>query len=315
MAVGLVIKSTGSWQTIKTEDNDFLECKIKGKLKIGNIVTTNPVAVGDKVEYKIIDKERIGIISKIFPRKNYIIRRSINLSRQAHIIAANVDQAFLIITIVNPQTNTQFIDRFLVSAEAYSIPVIIVINKSDIYNNSQKAELKKLVSVYENIGYQCVIISSLKKINTEIIRNLCVDKISVFSGNSGVGKSTLINILDPEKQLRTAEISDFHLTGKHTTTFSEMVQLHTGGYIIDTPGIKGFGIIDIEKNELYHFFPEIFKISKKCRYHNCTHINEPDCAVKGAVEDNIISESRYQNYYNMYYDDDSKYRQSIKSGK
>jgi len=284
-------------------------------MRIGQILTTNPVVVGDQVDYDFVENENIGLISKVNERKNYIIRKSINLSKQAHIIASNVDNAFLIITIAFPETSTQFIDRFLVSAEAYRIPVILVFNKEDLYNDEQKKSLLKLKGIYEDIGYKCLVISALKNKNTKIIEQLCKDKINVFSGNSGVGKSTLINALDPDLDLKTDEISEYHSKGKHTTTFSEMVEIKTGGFIIDTPGIKGFGFVDIYKEELYHFFPEIFRMSKKCKYNNCTHIHEPSCAVIEACKNGKISESRYDNYYFMYMDEDSRYRLSHKTNK
>lgn len=313
MAKGLVIKSTGSWYTVQTENKNLLNCKIRGKLRIGGIVTTNPVAVGDQVEYEFIEKEKIGFINKIHERKNYIIRRSINLSKKAHIIAANVDNAFLFITIAFPETSTQFIDRFLISAEAYRIPVILLFNKEDLYNDKQISSLNELKKIYEDIGYKCLIISAINKKNTEMVKDLCHGRINVFAGNSGVGKSTLINVLYPGMKLKTKEISEYHLKGKHTTTFSEMIELKSGGYIIDTPGIKGFGFVDIFKEELYHFFPEIFRVSKNCKYNNCTHIHEPSCAVIDAVKSGKISESRYDNYYNMYMDDDSRYRLANKA--
>ncbi|RLD58852.1 MAG: ribosome small subunit-dependent GTPase A [Bacteroidetes bacterium] len=308
---GLIIKSTGSHYLVKDKNNNKFECKIKGKFRIKGIRSTNPVAVGDVVDFIMPENEQLGFITHIHDRKNYIIRKSINLSKRSHIIATNVDAAFLIVTLVSPTTTTEFIDRYLVSAQAYNIPVNIVFNKIDLYDNETLEKLKELKSIYEKIGYRCIETSAKKNVNINIIRELLKDRISVISGHSGVGKSTLINAVDKKLNIKTSEISDFHNSGKHTTTLSEMYELSSGGYIIDTPGIKGFGIIDMDKEEIYHFFPEIFKLSGNCQFYNCTHIHEPNCAVKKAVETGMISLSRYNSYLSiMLEDENNKYRQT-----
>jgi len=307
---GLVIKSTGSWyNVISDETGENISCQIRGKLRTKGIKTTNPIAVGDRVEYKCDTNVTQGIIHKILPRKNYIIRKSINLSKQAHILAANVDQAVLIVTLANPKTYPEFIDRFLVSAEAYRIPTRIVFNKIDIYSQELIAEMEYLISVYESIGYECYRTSAKVGTGLDTIAKLLSNKISVIAGHSGIGKSTLINTIEPKLDLKTNEISEYHEQGKHTTTFPEMFKLTGGGYIIDTPGIRGFGIIDIDKEELYHFFPEIFAISNQCKFYNCTHIHEPQCAVKEAFENGKISDTRYKSYINLFFDEENeKYR-------
>jgi len=305
---GLVIKSTGSWYTVKKEDGTQLECKIKGIFRLEGTRTTNPVAVGDRV---MIHSERTGghgVINEILPRKNYIIRRSSNLSRKYQIIAANIDQALLVITRVAPETPFEFIDRFLASAEAYRIPVTLIINKMDLYNEGMQKEVAQWKQMYEQIGYPCLETSVVKGKNIETFRNLLKDKINVISGKSGVGKSSLINAVDPELQIKTEEVSSHHKTGKHTTTFAEMHPLVFGGYVIDTPGIKGFGVIDMEREEIYHFFPEIFRLSSDCQYYNCLHINEPNCAVIKALKSGKISPSRYKSYRSLLENQDSKYR-------
>lgn len=309
MDKALVIKSTGSLYSVKNlETNKILTCNIRGKLRIKGIKSTNPVAVGDIVEYYFPENSEIGVIKNVLDRKNYIIRKSINLSKQSHILAANVDQAILMVTIAFPETYPIFIDRFLISAEAYNIPAKIIFNKTDLYNQEQLDYLNNLTSIYENIGYECFSVSVKNKTNTDKISNLLKNKISVISGNSGVGKSSLINLIDPNLNLKTSEISDTHKSGKHTTTFAEMFELSHGGYIIDTPGIRGFGLYDIKKEELFHYFPEIFKNSVNCKYHNCTHMHEPGCAVMEAVEEGIVSELRYNNYLNILVDDETKHR-------
>ena len=309
MNKGLVIKSTGSWYTvINTETKEATQCNIRGKLRIEGIKSTNPVAVGDVVEYFIPDNSKTGIIKNVLDRKNYIIRRSTNLSKQTHILAANIDQAILMVTIAYPETYPIFIDRFLVSAEAYRIPAKIIFNKIDLYNEDQNLMLDYLFLVYQNAGYECFKISVKDQINMESVKDLLKDKISVIAGNSGVGKSSLINTIDPSLDLKTTKISDYHKSGKHTTTFAEMFELSLGGYIIDTPGIRGFGLHDIQKEELFHYFPEIFKVSDQCKYYNCTHLHEPGCAVKEAVEQGKISEIRYNNYLSILSGDDSKHR-------
>ena len=308
---GLVIKNTGSWYTVKTDDGQLIESKIKGNFRLKGIRSTNPVAVGDHVEL-ITNQEGTAFISSIDDRRNYIIRKSPNLSKQSHILAANVDQALLVVTVNYPQTSTTFIDRFLAGAEAYRVPVVLVFNKRDILSADELHYQQMMRNLYETIGYHCVEISAATGEGVEQLASLVKDKISLLSGNSGVGKSTLINQLVPEAEQRTAEISDAHNTGMHTTTFSEMIELPSGGYLIDTPGIKGFGTFDIEKEELTSYFKEIFQFSKDCRFSNCTHTHEPGCAVIKAVEDHYIAASRYQSYLSMLEDkDENKYREAF----
>ena len=308
---GLVIKNTGSWYTVKTDDGQLIESKIKGNFRLKGIRSTNPVAVGDHVEI-ITNQEGTAFISAIEDRRNYIIRKSPNLSKQSHILAANVDQALLVVTVNYPQTSTTFIDRFLASAEAYSVPVVLVFNKQDLLSEEELHYEKMMCTLYETVGYKCIEISAETGEGVEQLFPILKDKISLLSGNSGVGKSTLINRLIPHASQRTAEISDAHNTGMHTTTFSEMIELPGGGYLIDTPGIKGFGTFDIEKEELTSYFKEIFHFSKDCRFSNCTHTHEPGCAVIKAVEDHFIAASRYQSYLSMLEDkDENKYREAI----
>lgn len=308
---GLVIKNTGSWYTVKTDDGQLIESKIKGNFRLKGIRSTNPVAVGDHVEI-ITNQEGTAFISAIEDRRNYIIRKSPNLSKQSHILAANVDQALLVVTVNYPQTSTTFIDRFLASAEAYSVPVILVFNKHDLLSEEELHYEKMMCTLYETVGYKCVEISAETGEGVEQLFPILKDKITLLSGNSGVGKSTLINRLIPHASQRTAEISDAHNTGMHTTTFSEMIELPEGGYLIDTPGIKGFGTFDIEKEELTSYFKEIFHFSKDCRFSNCTHTHEPGCAVIKAVEDHFIGASRYQSYLSMLEDkDENKYREAF----
>jgi len=307
---GLVIKSTGSWYTVESENGETFECKIKGKLRIKGIKSTNPVAVGDWVEFTLQavsadeSEQKIGMISSILKRKNYIIRRSINLSKQSHIIAANIDQAVLVATLDYPVTTSTFIDRYLASAEAYRIPVLIVFNKTDRYNSKQNKELELLLNTYQNIGYKCLTTSAETLQGLNELKEALKDKTNVINGHSGVGKSTLINILQPGLNLKTMEISDSHKTGKHTTTFSELYKLHFGGYIIDTPGIKAFGMLEMEPWEISHYFVEIFKISENCQYNNCSHTHEPGCAVKTAVENGEIAKSRFISYLGLLEPDD-----------
>lgn len=307
---GLVIKNTGSWYTVKTNNGDFINCKIKGNFRLKGIRNTNPIAVGDNVDI-VLNQEGTAFITHICERRNYIIRKSQNLSKQSHIIAANVDQALLIVTVNYPQTSTIFIDRFLATAEAYSVPVVLVFNKNDILTDEERHYQEMMVKLYSNIGYTCLIISATTGQGIEELTPLLQGKITLLSGNSGVGKSTLINRILPDANLRTSAISDAHNTGMHTTTFSEMIEMPNNGYLIDTPGIKGFGTFDIEPEELTSYFRDIFLFSKNCRFNNCTHTHEPGCAVLEAVKEHYISESRYQSYLSMLTDkDENKYREA-----
>lgn len=313
---GLVIKNTGSWYTVLADDGQLLDCKIKGTFRLKGIRSTNPVAVGDRVSV-VMQQPSAGQLSTAFiteieDRRNYIIRKSQNLSKQSHILAANVDQALLVVTVTRPTTSTTFIDRFLASAEAYRVPVILLFNKTDLLSEEELHYQQLMVKLYETVGYQCLQISSVRGDGLDSLVPLLKDKISLLSGNSGVGKSTLINRLVPGVNLRTADISDAWGTGMHTTTFSEMIALESGGYLIDTPGIKGFGTFDMEPEELSGYFKEIFRYSKDCRFSNCTHTHEPGCAVIKALEEHYIAESRYQSYLSMLNDKDSgKYREAF----
>jgi len=305
---GTVIKSTGSQYLVKIGDERIIPCSIKGKFRIKGIRATNPVAVGDHVGFEWLEDETGGIITSIKDRSNYIIRKSSNLAKEYQLLATNVDVAWLMISMTLPRTQTPFIDRFLVSAEAYRIPVIILFNKTDLYGISEQEEMNHLKSVYTDIGYRCMQMSLQTREGVKEVQNEMIGKVNVISGNSGVGKSTLITVLDPAIRLKIGDVSDYHKTGKHTTTFSEMFELSSGIRIIDTPGIRGFGTIDIEREELFHFFPEIFRASKNCKYHNCIHMHEPDCGVKAGVENGSISEFRYINYLMMMEEEDGKYR-------
>ena len=306
MNKGLVIKSTGSWYHVKSNEGDIVECKIRGKFRMKGIKTTNPLSVGDIVDYKVDEKTGFGVIVKIHPRKNYIIRKSINLSKQAHILAANVDQAILMVTLAMPKTYPQFIDRFLVSAQAYSIPAKIIFNKIDLYDDETLEEMQQLISTYESIGYECYSISAKENKGVNMITDILANKISVIAGHSGIGKSTLINTIEPTLNLKTNQISDMHESGIHTTTYPEMHTIGNNSYIIDTPGIKGFGVIDMKKEEISHFFPEMFAILENCQYYNCTHSHEPNCAVKEAVKNGEISETRYNSYISLLTGDDNE---------
>ena len=306
---GLVIKNTGSWYVVHTDNGEDVNCKIKGNFRLKGIRTTNPVAVGDRVTISV-NPDGNAFITAIQPRKNYIIRRASNLSKESHIIAANLDCAFLVVTLAHPVTSTTFIDRFLATAEAYRVPAVLLINKVDLLTDDDDKEYCEAVaSLYRTIGYDVLEISALTGEGMTELRERLKDKISLFSGNSGVGKSTIINALLPDLELRTGSISDMHDTGMHTTTFSEMFPLPEGGWIIDTPGIKGFGTIDFDKHEIAHFFPEIFKISADCKYGNCTHTHEPGCAVLKALDQHYISQSRYASYLSILDDTNpDKYR-------
>ena len=310
MKEGLVIKSTGSWYTVEDENGNTYECKIKGKFRIKGIRNTNPVAVGDRVGFTLQNVSadeniaQVGMITKIHERKNYIIRRSINLSKQAHIIAANIDQAVLVVTMQYPVTTTTFIDRYLASAEAYRIPVMIVFNKADRYNEDETEEMNLLMQIYRNIGYKCLKTSAKEGTGIDEFKEALKNKTNVINGHSGVGKSTLINLIQPGLNLKTMEISDSHKTGKHTTTYSQLFKLNFGGYIIDTPGIKAFGVLEMEPWEISHYFVEIFKFSEHCQYNNCSHTHEPGCAVKEAVEKYQIAPSRFRSYQGLLEPDD-----------
>jgi len=305
---GVVIKTTGSWYAVRTDPGPIFQCKIKGRLRQLGSKSTNPIVVGDRVHFHYDEDHKTGVITSISERKNFIVRKASKLSKQSQIIAANIDQAMLMVTLKAPETHIEFIDRYLVSAEAYRIPAFLLFNKSDLYDPDLLQHMKRLMAIYSEVGYPSYAISASTGQNLEKLRPLFRDKVSLLSGNSGVGKSTLINQLSPSLDLKTAPISEYHKSGRHTTTFVEMHPLGFGGYVIDTPGIKGFGLVHIEKDELYHFFPEIFSFSGHCKYYNCKHINEPGCAVIEAAERGKISASRYQNYVLMYLDEDQKYR-------
>ncbi|GAA4268415.1 ribosome small subunit-dependent GTPase A [Hyunsoonleella aestuarii] len=307
---GLVYKSTGSWYTVKTQLGDTYECRIKGKFRIKGIKSTNPISVGDVVDFELEkdnDKES-GVIFHIHDRKNYIVRKSVNLSKQTHIISANIDQVFLMITINNPPTLTSFIDRFLVTAEAYSIKTILIFNKIDTYNEETLNEVKYLAHVYRKIGYECIGVSAITGKNIDQVKSLMRGKVSMFSGHSGVGKSTLVNAIEPELNLKTKEISQLHMQGQHTTTFAEMFDLSFGAKIIDTPGIKGFGVVDMDKEEIGDYFPEFFALKQDCKFNNCLHLQEPKCAIKKALDDNEIAFSRYRSYLQIIEGEDEHYR-------
>ncbi len=308
---GLVIKNTGSWYTVLTDDGLTVDCKIKGNFRLRGIRSTNPVAVGDRVEL-VASGEGTAFITEIEDRRNYIIRKSINLSKQSHILAANVDQALLVVTVARPETSTTFIDRFLASAEAYRVPVILAFNKTDTLDDGERHLQQQMIQLYDTVGYECHEVSAVTGDGVGELVGKLTGKTTLLSGNSGVGKSTLINRILPDAHLRTAEISDAHNTGMHTTTFSEMLRLpDQSGWLIDTPGIKGFGTFDMEREELTSYFKEIFEFSKQCRFSNCTHTHEPGCAVLKAVENHYIAQSRYQSYLSMLDDkDENRYREA-----
>jgi len=311
--IGLVYKSTGSWYTVKNDKGDFVECRIKGKFRIKGIKSTNPIAVGDVVDYELDESSDVitGVITNIHDRKNYIVRKSVNLSHQMHIIASNVDYVFLLITINNPPTTTSFIDRFLVTAEAYGIETILVFNKIDTFDDAMLDEQLYLQYIYEQVGYKCLRVSSTEAKGVDKLKEMMVGKVSMFSGHSGVGKSTLVNALEPSLQLKTKHISEQSKQGQHTTTFAEMYDLSFGAQIIDTPGIKGFGVVDMEKEEISGYFPEFFKLKDQCKFNNCLHKEEPKCAVKEALEKDEISWSRYNSYLKILEGDDETYRTDI----
>ncbi|MGK4566035.1 ribosome small subunit-dependent GTPase A [Flavobacterium sp. 3HN19-14] len=310
---GVVYKSTGSWYTVKSDDGDFMECRMKGKFRMNGIKSTNPIAVGDIVDYEL-DKTSdavTGTINKIHERKNYIVRKSVNLSKQLHIIASNIDQVFLLVTINNPPTTTSFIDRFLVTAEAYGIEAVIVFNKIDTFDDATLDEQLYLQHIYQEIGYKCLRISSIEHKGIDKLKEMMIGKVSMFSGHSGVGKSTLVNALEPNLNLKTKNISEQSKQGQHTTTFAEMYDLSFDAKIIDTPGIKGFGVVDIEKEELSGYFPEFFRRQGQCKFNNCLHKDEPHCAIKKALENDEIAWSRYRSYLQILEGDDEHYRTDI----
>lgn len=296
---GLVIKSAGSLYTVRISGSVSIECKLVGKYRLEELRSTNPVVVGDWVEFTLEKGEKTGRITSVDNRKNYIIRKSAKLSKSHQIIASNMDLLMLMATVRYPSTYPEFIDRYLVSAEAYDIPAVLLFNKVDLYGKKEMQILEEWKGIYESIGYPCLECSLTQELNLDRIKKLLKGKVTLIAGNSGVGKTTLINTLEPSLALKTAGISDYHKSGKHTTTFAEMFRLSSGGYVIDTPGIRGFGITDMEDEPLFHYFPEIFRISKKCKFHNCLHVNEPDCAVVQAIENGQLSPTRYRSYLNL----------------
>lgn len=303
---GLVTKSTGSWYQVLDDDGKRYECRIKGIFRTQGIKTTNPIAVGDRVEFEIEQGQQSAVITKLEPRKNYIIRRSVNLSKQTQIIGANLDLALLVVTLASPPTSTGFIDRFLVTAEAYGIPAALVFNKLDLFSEEGLEILAEYIAIYENLGYPCFTVSALERENIETLNEVLKDKITLISGHSGVGKSTLINAIIPGSDLKTGNISDWSDKGKHTTTFAEMIDLPFGGKLIDTPGIRELGIVDIEPQELSHYFPEMRNLLNQCKFHNCRHINEPGCAVLDALENGEIEPSRYDSYLSIYNNENNR---------
>jgi ribosome biogenesis GTPase len=305
---GVVLKSTGSRYRVIYNDGKIIDCSIKGKLRIKEFRTTNPVAVGDNILFEIDKKTDTGIITEVLDRRNWILRKASNLSKHSQIIAANIDQVFLMVTVILPETPVEFIDRFLITAEAYRVPAKIIINKTDLYGEDEFARMEYLESIYNDIGYECIRLSLKELTNLEVLKNMLSAKTSLISGYSGVGKTTLLNALNPSLNLKTAEISDYHKQGKHITTFPEMHRMPFDAFVIDTPGIRGFGVVDMDHNEIYHFFREIFSVSKGCRFNNCLHLDEPGCAVRSAVEKGEIAFLRYRSYLNIMDGDNSKYR-------
>ena len=307
---GIVTKSTGSWYWVRTENHKQYQCRIRGKFRIKGIKSTNPITVGDHVDFDLEENNNTGIITNIHDRKNYIVRKSVNLSKQTHIIAANIDIAFLMVTLDNPPTFTPFIDRFLATAEAYHIEVILLFNKIDLNDEKLTKKKNELVNLYSKIGYTCLEISATEKINIDKVKDAMIGKVTMFSGHSGVGKSTLINAIDPNLNLKTAEVSTQHKQGQHTTTFAEMFVIPTEpeSYIIDTPGIKGFGVVDFEQQEIGDYFKEFIAIKDQCKFNNCLHVNEPKCAVKNALEKGEIASSRYRSYLQLLEGESEHYR-------
>ena len=305
---GLVVKSTGSWYSIRSEDRQYVQGRLAGKIRLEGRKSTNPVVVGDWVEFTIDVNDTVAVIQEILPRKNYIIRRSLNLSKQTHILAANIDQAVLMATLVMPRTSTGFIDRFLVTCEAYSIPAILLFNKKDLLNSELLQIQKGIMDMYSSIGYTCYAVSSFNQEDIQLVKNLLSNKTTLVAGHSGVGKSTFINAVQPELNLKTGEISDVHLKGKHTTTFTELFELNSGGFIIDSPGIKELGLVEMKPEEVGHYFPEIREVMNDCKFNNCRHENEPHCAVIKAVEDGNIYEERYINYLKMLNGDEMNWK-------
>lgn len=308
---GVITKSTGSWYTVRDEDSKLHQCRIRGKFRIKGIKSTNPITVGDHVDFELENQGETGIITNIHDRKNYVIRKSVNLSKQTHIIAANVDQAFLLVTIDQPPTLPSFIDRFLASTEAYGIEAVLLFNKIDLYDEKLNTKKENLIGTYKNIGYECIEISVTQKVNISKVEDLMKGKVSIFSGHSGVGKSSLINAIASDLNLKIASISSQHKQGQHTTTFAEMFALPFGGYIIDTPGIKGFGVVDFKPNEIGDYFKEIFALKENCKFNNCLHLEEPKCAVKKAVEEGEISATRYRSYLQLLRGEDENYRVNV----
>jgi ribosome biogenesis GTPase len=305
---GIVLKSTGSRYRVLYDEGKKIDCSVKGKLRIKEFRTTNPIAVGDNILFEIDRNTNSGIITEVLDRRNWILRKATNLSKHSQILAANIDQVFLMITIILPETPVEFIDRFLITAEAYRVPAKIIINKTDLYGEEELVKMDYLESIYNKIGYECIRLSLKEMTNLEVLKNLMKRKTSLISGYSGVGKTTLLNAFNPLLNLKTAEISDYHKQGKHITTFPEMHQMPFDAFVIDTPGIRGFGVVDMERNEIYHFFREIFEKSKECRFNNCLHLDEPGCAVRIAVENGEIAFLRYKSYLNIMEGNNGKYR-------
>ena len=305
---GVVVKSTGSWYSVRIQDGTFCQCRLKGKFRMKGIKSTNPVSVGDQVMLSRLGED--FMINEILKRKNYIVRKSVNLSKQVHIIAANIDQAFLVVTLACPKTSVGFIDRFLVTAEAYQIPVVLVFNKIDMYDEFDLKYHQDLISVYRRCGYKCIEVSAIKNQNIEELTAKMQDKVTLLSGHSGVGKSTLVNAIDPNLDLHTQSVSHAHKKGMHTTTFAEMFTLNFGGFIIDTPGIKGLGLVEINPQELSKYFPEMLILKSQCKFHNCQHINEPKCAVKQALNSGEVHPIRYDSYLSILEDDNNSYRET-----